>query len=141
MPSRVSVTYTSEPWSLSVLNTRDLFDFLTEEGLQPDLVEDDEELIIACPLCEDDRQRLYINSETGAWHCFHCAEEGNLHRFFLLVCGLNSSDAFERRADMWTDDDDYDDQLERRHKKAEQLSDVVLRLPPQFVPIGLDTPA
>lgn len=115
-----------------------LFDYLMEQGLQPELVEDDEEITICCPMCEDDRPRLYISAEHGGWVCFHCSEEGNLHQFLMEACGLSGGKAYALETTLLPRDEgniwgeDWTPTA-RPEKKREVTTE--LRLPRQFEPL------
>ena len=120
-----------------------LFDYLFEQGFQPEYAEEGSEIAICCPLCGDDRPRLYANAEHGAWTCFHCHESGSLHRLLLAVCELDGSDAFEagRLLRQREEDDDLDDYFELREDKARARDpSTELRLPLQFHPVDEQTP-
>lgn len=82
-----------------------VYDWLFDNGYQPDLVEEDEEITICCPICDDDRARLYISVEHGGWHCFHCAEEGNLHQLLMSGFGMSGAEAFTVSSEWYTEDD------------------------------------
>ena len=74
-----------------------LFDLLAREGLDPEWMEEETEIAIACPLCEDDRPRLYIGSDTGAWICFHCDEQGGFMQLLGHVVSLDTHQQMEAR--------------------------------------------
>src|SRR6478672_7100016 len=114
-----------------------LFDWLEDQGHQPELVEDDDELIICCPLCADDRPRLYINVERGQWLCFHCHEEGSLYRLLTQVGGLGPSEAFDlnRQFTQARNQDELDDFFDVRKQEKAAAAPVVLELPMSFQPI------
>ena len=80
-----------------MLDSTALFDLLFSEGLDPEFVEEDTQITVTCTLCEDDRPRLYLSSDTGAWLCFHCGEQGSLMSFFSQVLGYPPDEAFEQR--------------------------------------------
>lgn len=75
------------------MNVAKLMDFLEGQGFSPDLVEGDTEIVIACPLCFDERKRLYISADQGLFICFHCDERGHLTRLLTDVCDLTVSQA------------------------------------------------
>lgn len=116
-----------------------LYDWLFEGGYTPELVEDDSEITICCTLCSDDRPRLYISCDSGAWTDFHCGESGGLHRLLTAVCGLDVTDAIDL-ARSWRDADAIEtDYLAPREEKAQPAAvDVVL--PAQMLPIDRRTP-
>lgn len=122
---------------MTAINAVKLFDWLEDRGHQPSLVEDDDEIIICCPLCSDDRPRLYINTERGQWICFHCHEEGSLYRLLGDVGGLGTSAAFElqRQFSLARDQDELEDFFDVRQRERAAPSPVVLTLPMSFQPI------
>lgn len=72
-----------------------LFEVLASEGIDADFVEGDSELLFACPLCSDHRNRLYVSLDTGQWICFNCDEQGSLLDFLQRGLGLGTHDSFE----------------------------------------------
>jgi hypothetical protein len=74
-----------------------MIDLLLEYGFDTDMVEDDTEIRMACPLCADDSKRLYIEAESGIWLCFRCDERGDLFDLFHRVLGLDVQESFEAR--------------------------------------------
>lgn len=42
--------------------------FISEQG--------GKELRVVCPFCKHSKQKCYIHSISGLWHCFHCGEGG-----------------------------------------------------------------
>jgi DNA primase len=110
-----------------------VYDWLFEQGHQPDVVEEDEEIIVCCPLCDDDRARLYISTEHGGWHCFHCGEEGNLHQLLMSAYNLTGAEAFEasewytQDGDVWGDDTGFSPTAPVFKRQAEAIpSELVL---------------
>lgn len=124
-----------------MLNANEFHEFMTEEGFQPEFVEDNEELIICCPSCEDDRARLYINATHGGYRCFHCGEQGNLHQFLINVVGLNGSKAFLLRDRFWVEDDYEEEIIVKRRAAAATISDVILHLPGDYQLVESSSPA
>lgn len=117
------------------------YDWLTDAGFQPELVEDDEEIIVCCPLCNDDRPRLYISTERGNWICFHCSEQGNLYRFIQVATGAPTSEAFELQQRLTsTDAEEPDDFFDVRHLEKKQAPATALTLPMSFRPAGPNMP-
>lgn len=117
------------------------YDWLTDAGFQPELVEDDEEIIVACPLCNDDRPRLYINTERGSWICFHCSEQGGIYRFIQVAMGCNSSEAFDLQRKFTTASaEDPDDFFDARILERKQPVPQKLELPMSYRPAGPDMP-
>ena len=122
------------------VNASALFDTLFQQGFQPEYVEDETEIALCCPLCEDDRPRLYVNAETAAWTCFHCHEQGGLRALLMGVCEMSGHDSMEAtRAIRLNGIDDYFD-LEEDRKPVKDELPAVLALPRQFEPVGRDTP-
>ena len=74
-----------------------LIEFFIDGGIEAELVEDGTEIRIPCPLCGDDRSRLYIEAETGVWICFRCQERGDLFDLFHRALGMEPQEAFETR--------------------------------------------
>ena len=74
-----------------------LIEFFIDGGIEAELVEDGTEIRIPCPLCGDDRSRLYIEAETGVWICFRCQERGDLFDLFHRALGMEPAEAFEAR--------------------------------------------
>ena len=74
-----------------------LIEFFIDGGFPAELVEDGTEIRIPCPLCGDDRSRLYIEAETGVWICFRCQERGDLFDLFHRALGMEPAEAFETR--------------------------------------------
>lgn len=127
-----------------MIKTSALFDVLDQAGFEPELVEEDTEITIICPLCADDLPRLYVSADTGAWTCFHCHEQGGLHRLLMAVCEMDASTAYETSRTLRTNDPtDYDDYFELSEDKAVVGSrqPAVLTLPLQFHLIDTQTPA
>lgn len=121
-----------------MLNVGEFYNWLVDEGRQPELVEEDTEITLCCPLCQDDRARLYVSTETGQWICFHCHEEGNLHQFLMRVCDLSGSEAMSKRTEFTASGNDEWWEYTPRPEKAPV--EAVLELPSAFKLIDQDTP-
>jgi 5S rRNA maturation endonuclease (ribonuclease M5) len=67
---------------------------LEDANFNVDLVEGGTELVLACPLCYDERRRLYIEAATGLWICFKCHARGHLRGLLIEVCELTPNEAF-----------------------------------------------
>ena len=52
-------------------------------------------MVIACPLCFSESQKLYINAGSGLWTCFLCGEKGHLRNLLIKVCEKTVNEAFE----------------------------------------------
>jgi 5S rRNA maturation endonuclease (ribonuclease M5) len=76
------------------MNTKKLIAVLEDHGFHVYLAEGGTELVIACPLCFDEKQKLYISAATAAWICFRCNSRGGLHSLLLEVCELSPNEAY-----------------------------------------------
>lgn len=83
---------------MRTVNPEALFDFLDDEGHRPVFREDDTEIAIVCPLCGDERRRLYIAASSGVWICFRCGEQGSLLDLLIDVLGIEPATAMAQRA-------------------------------------------
>lgn len=88
-----------------MIDTEGLFELLLGEGFDPEFVEEEEEITIICPLCEDDKPRLHVNAGSGTWICFHCDARGSFMDLFRQVIGLNPDEAYEANRKLRTEDD------------------------------------
>ena len=68
-----------------MLNALKPFDFHGVEFHQPIPTTPGEEARASCPFCSHHSQKLYINTETGQFHCKHCDSRGNVYTFLLHV--------------------------------------------------------
>ncbi|KKN40240.1 hypothetical protein LCGC14_0735200 [marine sediment metagenome] len=75
------------------MNTQLLIETLEGHNHKVRLVEGDTELVIACPLCFSEKQKLYVEAATGLWTCFLCDEKGGLNRLLRKVCDLSYQEA------------------------------------------------
>lgn len=125
------------------LNGEALFDYLTEQGLQPSLLEDDTEIVVDCPSpeCAGKSPKLYISPDTGGWICFRCHEEGNLHQFLMRVAELTGPEAFEvTRKLRGKGDNDDEREWVKTKEKPKPSEPTNLMLPATFRPIDYNTP-
>ncbi len=76
------------------MNIDSLINTLETANFTPNLVASGTELTITCPLCWDDKPRLYISTVSGLWYCFKCNRKGNLLSFLTDICDLDYSTAF-----------------------------------------------
>ena len=67
---------------------------LEDANFEVGLAEGGTELVIACPLCYDEKPRLYISAATGLWTCFHCDARGHLTRLLRDVCELTINESY-----------------------------------------------
>ena len=77
------------------MNTQKLINILEGKGFTVREAEGGSELVIACPLCFSENQKLYINAVTGQWLCFMCGEKGHLRNLLIKVCEKTVTEAFE----------------------------------------------
>lgn len=56
-----------------------------QRGLDATYASSGAELMMPCPLCDDHKQRLYVNRETLKWTCFNCQAAGYGERFLTDV--------------------------------------------------------
>lgn len=56
-----------------------------QKGLDATYASSGAELMMPCPLCDDHKQRLYVNRETLKWTCFNCQAAGYGERFLTDV--------------------------------------------------------
>lgn len=75
------------------MDTEALIRVLEDAGMEVTPAAGGEELTIPCPLCFDEKSRLYINASSGLWICHLCGERGNLARIFLDLCDLTLTEA------------------------------------------------
>lgn len=124
-----------------MLKSAALFDWLLQEGHQPEYMEEETEIVFCCPLCADDRPRLYVSCDNGAWVCFHCHESGNLHQLLMRACGLDGSDAFDvGRHFRVAVNEEHNDYFEIQEKKEVVELAEVLKLPSSYRPITHESP-
>ena len=119
-----------------------LFDLLAREGLDPEWMEEETEIAIACPLCEDDRPRLYIGSDTGAWICFHCDEQGGFMQLLGHVVSLDTHQQMEARRRIVDEavDDPWVDIVRSTKAQEPEKEPRKVELPPEFRPFAGGAP-
>lgn len=76
------------------MNTEMLLNILEDKGFNVNEAAGGMELVISCPLCWDERQRLYISAENGLWICHRCEAKGHLRRLLINVCEMTPNEAF-----------------------------------------------
>ncbi len=123
-----------------MLDLERLFDLLSDAGFDPEFMEDETELTIACPLCEDDRPRLYINTDSGAWLCFHCSEQGGLWALLKSVLNLDGDEAMEQMNRIRRDAEDSG-RAWRQRREVGARPEAIIELPDYYRPIDARTPA
>lgn len=62
-----------------------LFEIITARGHDADYASSGAEIAFPCPLCDDHKQRLYVNRKTLKWTCFNCQEAGFAERFLTDI--------------------------------------------------------
>lgn len=83
------------------MNVDRLMAVLDEAGFSSHLVEGGTEITISCPLCFDEKQRLYISTANGTFICFRCDARGHLRRLLTELCGFNHNEAFAIERSVW----------------------------------------
>lgn len=64
------------------------------ENFDAHLASDGHEVALACPLCGDHRERLFINLTSCLWTCHNCSESGNLIGFLERVMEKDPFEAY-----------------------------------------------
>lgn len=75
------------------MNTQGLIRVLEGVGFAVGTAESGTELVIACPQCFSEAQKLYIEADTGVWICFVCDRRGHLRNLLIEVCDLSVTEA------------------------------------------------
>ena len=70
----------------------DVGDLVSSNGVDFKYASGGRELLVECPFCQ--REKLYINADTGLWNCARCGERGNMWTLATKVLGLDNYDAF-----------------------------------------------
>jgi hypothetical protein len=76
------------------MNTQGLINVLEDANFNVSLVEGGTEIVIACPLCFSETQKLYIEAATGLWLCMKCDRRGHLRGLLVEVCELSVNEAY-----------------------------------------------
>lgn len=118
-----------------MINGESLYTILHEEGFDPDFTEEDEEIAIICPLCEDDEPRLTINAESGAWICFRCGERGGPLQIFTVICDMEGADAMDKLREIRSDTGFTRVVAPRIETPFEGVE-----LPPEYIPVDETSP-
>lgn len=121
------------------LNADALYSWLSAEGHDPEFLEDDTEIAICCPTCNDDKPRLYVGADSGAWICFHCGAQGNLVGLLKGLLG-DFDEAFELRR-KWTRDEAPDPFEHVGAARSTPKPAVSIELPDEFRPLEATSPA
>lgn len=66
-----------------------LFDHARKRGLDVQYASGGDELLMACPLCDDHKPRLFCNRRSGRWICHNCGEHGTVWSFLERICRLD----------------------------------------------------
>lgn len=72
----------------------DLISLLAQHGHGARIVSDGAELKLACPLCNDHKERMFINRRTYLWACHNCGETGNLYALLDRALDLDPIDVY-----------------------------------------------
>jgi len=72
----------------------DLISLLADAGIGTTIVSNGSELRMACPLCGDHKERMFINRRTYLWGCHNCDEAGNLYRLCEVVLDLDPIETY-----------------------------------------------
>lgn len=126
-----------------MINPDALYELLFEAGLEPEYVEEDTQIAIPDPFCEDDKRRLYISSDTGAWICFHgsCGDaQGNLLRLLHTRLAYEGGDALDKLHELTgrRDEDPFAGTVSS-HKWNEPVFQG-LEMPPEVMDVDEETP-
>ena len=116
------------------MKTEALIKVLETANFTPKLVSSGTELTIACPLCWDEKQRLYVSTTSGLWYCFSCNAKGNLIALLMELCGLKTNEAFVTGKSIQGKEQRNLPIIEKRKDSFSALVDEVT-LPLEFIPI------
>jgi DNA primase len=92
-------------------------------------VEGGTELVTNCPLCFDERPRLYIAASSGLWKCFRCGESGHLLSLLVRVVELTYATAYPLAASIRAKPVDAPVVLEAHRPSPSSF----VKLPPGFM--------
>ncbi len=113
------------------MNTQKLINILASKGFAVREAEGGSELVIACPLCFSESQKLYINAATGQWICFQCEEKGHLHNLLIRICEKTVNEAFELERELLGGT-----KLRKRPLVPRPAPPSEVQLPKEFIPLG-----
>ncbi len=118
------------------MNTQKLINILEGKGFTAREAEGGSELVIACPLCFSESQKLYINAATGLWTCFKCGEKGHLHSLLIRICEKTVTEAFELERELLGGT-----KLRKRPLVSRPAPPSEVQLPKEFIPLDVGAPA
>lgn len=73
----------------------DLISLLTDHGInQFRSVSGGKELCFRCPMCDDHKDRFFLNLRTFLWKCHNCDETGNLYRLLEVVLDMPTIEVY-----------------------------------------------
>ena len=67
------------------MKTERLLNTLVGLGHTPEQAGGGQEIRFNCPICYEEKKRLYMNTTSGLWICHRCGEKGSLFSFFITA--------------------------------------------------------
>lgn len=82
----------------------DIQSLMMDKGLSVKPINDGRELRLHCPLCNDHKERMFLNTRTYLWTCHNCSEAGNLYSFLERVLDMDPLETYRavREIDNYT---------------------------------------
>lgn len=114
------------------MNTQKLINILEGKGHAVREAEGGSELVIACPLCFSEKDKLYISTEAGQWLCFQCEEKGHLRSLLIKVCEKTVNEAFELERELLGGT-----KMRKRPLVPRPSPPSAVELPKEFIPLGV----
>ena len=56
-------------------------------------------LFVDCPICNDKRGKMHINTQTDTWRCNYCDESGGMLALYAKVHSISTSTAYREISD------------------------------------------
>lgn len=56
-------------------------------------------LYVDCPICNDKRGKMHINTQTDTWRCNYCDESGGMLALYAKVHSISTSTAYREISD------------------------------------------
>lgn len=73
----------------------DLIQLLTDHGITKfRSVSNGNELCFRCPICDDHKDRFFLNPRTFLWKCHNCDEQGNLYRLLEVALDMDPHEVY-----------------------------------------------
>lgn len=73
----------------------DLIQLLTDHGITRfRSVSNGNELCFRCPICDDHKDRFFLNPRTFLWKCHNCDEQGNLYRLLEVALDMDPHEVY-----------------------------------------------